>query len=99
MEEENLLQRRKRVNWEGEWEYECVVCEEWLDKERFGGCSKDVDAYGNCLMCKKCRYKKSSSKKLATEEQGVKAVLQAIGFYNYPDAESWYKAMKKKHGY
>lgn len=99
MDEENLLQRRKRVNWEGEWEYECVVCEEWLDKERFGGCSKDIDAYGNCLMCKECRYKKASKKKMDTERQGVEAVLEAVGFYNYPNATSWYEAMKKKHGY
>jgi len=99
MEGENLLVRRKRVNFDGEWEYECAVCEEWLDKERFGGCSKDVDAYGNCLMCKECRYKKASQKKISTERQGVEAVLEAVGFYNYPDAKSWYEAVRKKHGY
>jgi hypothetical protein len=99
MEGENLLQRRKRVNFDGEWEYECVVCEEWLDKEVFGGCSKDVDAYGNCLMCKTCRYKKANKKKMTTEQDAVRNLLEAIGFYDYPNAEEWYKAVRKKHGY
>lgn len=97
MEGDNLLVRRKRVNFDGEWEYECVVCENWLDKVSFGGCNKDVDAYGNCLMCKDCRYKKATKKKKNTEQQAVSEILEAVGFYNYPNAEAWYEAMKQKY--
>ena len=98
MEGENLLVRRKRVNFAGEWEYECSVCENWLDKSRFSGCSNYVDAYGNCLMCISCRSKKAQQKKKTGEEQVVNEILEAIGFYEYPNAESWYEAMRKKHG-
>ena len=97
MGEDKLLVRRKRVSFQGEWEYECVVCEEWLDKERFGGCSKDVDAYGNCLMCKECRYRKATQKKQSTEREQVISILEAVGFYNYKNADEWYRAMRKKH--
>lgn len=91
------LTRERRVSYEGEWEYKCIECLDWKDKERFGGCITFVDGFGNCLMCKECRYKNAAKKKKQTENLSVKNVLEAVGFYKYPDSESWLQAMMEKH--
>ena len=99
MEDNNeMLVRRKRINENGDWEYECSECEIWLPKERFRGCKNYVDAYGNCLMCSGCRACKSTKTRIDSEEESVKEILTAIGFYKYPNAEAWYEAKLKQYG-
>lgn len=95
---DDLLVRRKRVDTQGEWEYECNRCEVWLPKEKFRGCTKYIDAYGNCLMCSKCRARKALEKRQEGEVEYANDILQIIGFYKYPDAETWYKERKKQLG-
>jgi hypothetical protein len=97
-ENDDLLVRRKRMNEEGEWEYECRECCEWLPKDRFRGCKTYVDAYGNCLMCSSCRSKKANLKKIKTEEDWKEHILGVLGFYNFPDANAYMEHLKKKHG-
>jgi len=94
---DELLTRRKRVNEEGEWEYECVSCDRWLDKKEFRGCKVSVDAYGNCLKCMSCKAKETHQVIANREKESAKEILEAIGFYKYPNAESWLIAMKEKH--
>lgn len=94
---DELLVRRKRVNPQGEWEYECVSCENWLDKREFRGCKVSVDAYGNCLKCMSCKAKETHQVIAEREKNASKEILEAIGFYQYPNAEEWFKAMKIKH--
>jgi len=89
--------RRKRVDENGEWEYECSSCEIWLPQKKFRGCVKYVDAYGNCLICSSCRAKHSKRKQMDDDEQNAKLVLQLIGFYDYPDSDAWFRAKKKQH--
>ena len=72
--------RRKQINYLGEWEYECSVCELWLPKSKFRGCKNYIDAYGNCLMCSSCRAKKSQVKKLQTEKEMVDDLLISMGY-------------------
>lgn len=94
----DLLVRRKRVDPQGEWEYECNRCENWLPKDKFRGCSKYVDAYGNCLMCSKCRAAKALETRQDEEKESARQILEAIGFYEYPDGECWYRERKKQLG-
>jgi hypothetical protein len=99
MEDNNeMLVRRKRIDENGDWEYECSECEMWLPKERFRGCKTYVDAYGNCLMCSSCRSKKANLKKLQTEEDWKNHLLTTLGFFDYPNAESFMEHLRKKHG-
>jgi hypothetical protein len=95
---DDLLVRRKRVNPDGEWEYECRECELWLPKNKFRGCVNYIDAYGNCLMCSSCRSKLSHQKALDNEKEGMKELLTKIGFYKYENAEAWFEAKKKQYG-
>lgn len=90
--------RKKRVDSEGEWEYECVVCELWLPQQKFRGCKNYVDGFGNCLMCSSCRAKKAHEGVRKSEEEQVRIILTNIGFYDYPNPENWIKMMKIKHG-
>lgn len=99
MEEKNdLLIRRKQMNYEGEWEYECNVCELWLPKLKFRGCKNYVDAYGNCLMCSSCRSKISHKKAMDNERVEVERVLTALGFYNFPTQEDYMNHIMIKYG-
>jgi hypothetical protein len=94
--DDDLLVRRRRVNEDGEWEYECNVCLNWLAKDRFRGCKVYVDAYGNCLMCSSCRSRKSTETKVSGEQREVKRILTALGFYNYASSEEWFRERHKK---
>lgn len=94
---DDMLIRRKRIDEMGEWEYECRECEKWLPKEKFKGCRTYVDAYGNCLMCASCRSKKANSNKIKTENEWKEYILTNIGFYDFPDSESFMKHLMEKH--
>jgi hypothetical protein len=96
-EPDYLLVRRKRVDPNGEWEYECHNCELWLPKGRFRGCVNYIDAYGNCLMCSSCRSKISRQKAVVSEKEEVERILVGIGFYKYKDSDDWFKAKLKQH--
>lgn len=96
-ENDGLLVRRKRIDENGDWEYECRECDTWLPKDKFRGCKTYVDAYGNCLMCMSCRGKKASVKKFQTEDDWKEHILTILGFYDYPNAESFMEHLKKKH--
>lgn len=89
--------RRKRIDENGEWEYECNSCELWLPKQKFRGCVRYIDPYGNCLICSSCRAKHSKQKQMDDDEQSAKEVLRLIGFYNYSSAEEWFKEKTKNH--
>lgn len=91
---EDDLVRRKRVNGEGEWEYECRSCELWLPKEEFRGCKNLVDAYGNCLMCKKCIGRKIQKSRMDNESEAAAVVLEAIGFLKFKDSDEWWESRK-----
>lgn len=93
-----MLIRRKRIDENGDWEYECRECENWLPKEKFRGCKNYVDAYGNCLMCASCRSKKANQKKIETEEEWKEHILNTLGFYDFPNADAYIKHLKEKHG-
>lgn len=97
-ENDEMLVRRKRIDENGDWEYECRECDDWLPKERFRGCKTYVDAYGNCLMCSSCRSKKANLKKLQTEEDWKNHILTTLGFFDFPDSESFMEHLRKKHG-
>lgn len=88
--------RRKRIDEVGEWEYECSSCELWLPKEKFRGCVKFVDAYGNCLICSSCRAKHSKKKQMDDDANNAKLVLEMIGFFRYESSEAWFKAKTKQ---
>lgn len=98
MEPDKKLERKKRVNTQGEWEHLCVGCNEWLDKSKFRGCKNYVDAYGNCLVCMSCRARAASKSKTEQAQKEVSMMLEALGFYDYPDSDAWIKAMKQKRG-
>jgi len=93
---EDDLVRRKRVNEEGEWEYECRVCELWLSKDDFRGCKNLVDAYGNCLMCKRCKGSETQITRLDNEKAAAEAILKAIGFsQKYSNSEEWWNDKRR----
>jgi hypothetical protein len=90
--------RVRRVNYEGEWEYECIECKEWHPKEKFGGCKTYVDGFGNCLMCLSCRASINSRGIKQREMERAKEISKIFGVYDYPTPEDWLEAMAKKHG-
>lgn len=89
--------RRKRVGETGEWEYECSGCEKWYEKEKFRGCKRYTDPYGNCLLCSSCRAKQTRTTQKSSDELAAQHILKMIGFYDYPDAESWFEAKLKQY--
>jgi len=98
MEKPDLLIRRKQMNYEGEWEYECSVCNDWLPKSKFRGCKNYVDAYGNCLMCSSCRSKLSHQRAVDNERQEVVRILTLLGFYSFPSQKEYMEHLEKKYG-
>jgi len=77
---DDLLVRRKRVNEYGEWEYECVYCEKWLQKNKFRGCIDYIDAYGNCLTCSSCRATKGQIHQKENMRRDVDIIFKGMGF-------------------
>jgi hypothetical protein len=90
--------RNRRIDEEGEWEYECARCHEWKSKKGMGGCITHTDGFGNCLMCLSCRQALVQYRIKADEKIYAKQILKDIGFYDYPDSDAWYKAMREKYG-
>lgn len=97
-EQDDLLVRRKRVNEFGDWEHECVDCEEWLPKRRFSGCVEKIDAYGNCLVCSSCRQKSANKKREMTLRKQTDDFLQAIGYDTTSTKPVW-QQFNDKHGF
>jgi hypothetical protein len=95
---DELLIRRKRIDYNGEWEYECNVCNEWRPKNKFRGCLTYIDAYGNCLMCSSCRQLRAQQTKELNELKAVNAVLVALG-YNPSSKTPVWKQFNKRHGF
>jgi hypothetical protein len=91
------LSRRRRVNDEGEWEYECPECSLWLPKTRFKGCVDKIDAFGNCLICVSCRVKNANKKRLNTLDDGCIELLEALGYNTSSKIPVW-KQFNKRHG-
>jgi len=83
------LVRRKRVNEDGDWEYECSVCKNWLPKPRFRGCKNYVDAYGNCLMCSSCRGRLSQETRLENYDELCNDILIACGYDPSSEKPVW----------
>lgn len=89
--------RNRRIDEQGEWEYECVRCKEWKSKSGMGGCKTHIDGFGNCLVCLSCRQSVAQQGIKQKEKEIAKQILTNIGFYEYPDSDTWYEAMKKKY--
>lgn len=80
LEDDDLLIRRKRVDAEGHWSFECRYCELWLPKSKFRGCIDYIDAYGNCLMCASCRAKKSQITQKQNAKEELDRIMIVLGF-------------------
>lgn len=83
------LVRRKRIDFDGYWEYECDVCKLWLPQKKFRGCINYVDAYGNCLMCSSCRAKLGQQHKQQNEQELLKEIMVQLGFDPYSEKPVW----------
>jgi hypothetical protein len=94
---EDDLVRRKRVDTNGEWEYECRQCDKWLPKEKFRGCREYIDAYGNCLMCSQCRAQMARNTKSNNEQHYKEIILNALGFYDFKNSDEFMEHLMKKH--
>jgi len=93
--------RRKRVNEDGNWEYECNSCERWLEKDKFKGCVDKIDAYGNCLMCRSCISKKGNKKRIDNVKDEVDELFIRMGYNPYSDVPIYKQVeerIKKKYG-
>lgn len=93
---DDLLIRRKRVDAEGYWEYECRYCSLWLPKSKFRGCIDYIDAYGNCLMCASCRAKKSQITQKENYKKELDKIMIILGFDPYSDIPV-FKQFHAKH--
>ena len=80
LNDDELLIRRKRVDEDGNWQYECVYCEKWLPKTKFRGCVDYTDAYGNCLMCMNCRASKGQETQRKNTARVVNEILTYMGY-------------------
>jgi len=88
--------RRRRINEDGEWEYECISCEEWLEKEKFKGCFNKIDAYGNCLLCRSCISRKAMEKRNNNVIEEVNELFIRMGYNPYSDIPI-YKQVEERH--
>ena len=86
---EDLVIRRKRINELGEWEHECVECNEWLPQKRFRGCVGKIDAYGNCLICVSCRCKLATIKRHNTHDNNGREFLTLLGWDIHSTKPIW----------
>jgi len=93
--------RRRRINEDGEWEYECSSCERWLMKSKFKGCVEKIDAYGNCLMCRSCISKRANLKKMDGIKEEVNELFIRMGYNPYSDIpiyKQFENRIKEKYG-
>jgi len=94
--DDELLIRRKRIDVNGDWEYECRYCELWLPKSKFRGCIDFIDAYGNCLMCNSCKTRKAQITLRDNQKEELDRVMRVMGFD--PDSDiPIYKQFHAKH--
>lgn len=96
------LTRRRRVAEDGNWEYECVECKNWLPKNKFKGCIEKVDAYGNCLMCRSCISVEAHKTRDSRERIQIDEILIGMGFDPYGDIpvhKQFEERIKKKYNY
>jgi hypothetical protein len=88
--------RRRRINEDGEWEYECVSCREWLLKNKFKGCLTNIYPYGNCLSCRSCISKNGSQKRINSDQIEMIKILIRMGYD--PSSEiPVYKQVEERH--
>lgn len=93
--------RRRRINEQGEWEYECSSCEDWFLKTKFKGCVEKIDAYGNCLMCRSCIAHKANKNRVFNEKEVVDEILIILGYdpySNIPVYKQTEQRYKEKYG-
>lgn len=90
--------RRKKVDENGEWVYECTDCERWLPKFKFRGCTTFVDAYGNCLICSSCRASKAQKQKFQDEYEEIKSWMRIMGYDPDSDKPVW-QQFHDRHGF
>ena len=90
--------KRRRIDEDGEWEYECSHCNNWLPKKKYRGCKHYVDAWGNCRVCSSCRMALGHLNRIQNEREIVDEILEGIGFTKYKDSSEWLEAMKLKYG-
>ena len=88
--------RRRRINEEGEWEYECISCKLWFDKSKFWGCVNKIDAYGNCLTCRSCISKGANQKRISNEQDEVNMIFIKMGYNPYSDIPI-HKQVEERH--
>ena len=86
---DELLIRRKRVDAEGEWEYECAYCLKWLIKSKFRGCVDYIDAYGNCLMCSSCRASKGQLNQKLNIRKQADIIFNNLGYDTSGNIPIW----------
>jgi hypothetical protein len=79
-DDDELQIRRKRIDENGDWEYECRYCERWLPQTKFRGCVDYVDAYGNCLMCKNCIASKGQRTQKQNTINDVKEIMKKLNY-------------------
>lgn len=92
-----MIVRRKRIDIYGEWEYECSICLDWMPKYKFRGCTKDIDAYGNCMMCSSCRAKKAHKTREEVVNKAINEVLIDMG-YNPNSSQPVWQQFNERHG-
>jgi hypothetical protein len=96
LKDDELLIRRKRIDANGDWEYECRSCELWLLKSKFRGCVEYIDAYGNCLMCSSCRVAKGQIHHKESMRKELNIMLNNLG-YDTSGEVPIYIQFHKKH--
>jgi len=89
--------RRRRIDENGDWEYECSNCFVWLPKDKFKGCVEKIDAYGNCLMCKSCISKVAMKKRGNTIRNEVDDILIKMGYDPYNDDKPVWKQAEERY--
>ena len=83
---DDKLVRHRRVNEDGDWEYECVKCLDWKPKSKFKGCVDKVDGFGNCHICRNCISVIANQTKRDINKQDVDRVMKLLGYeVNNPD--------------
>jgi hypothetical protein len=94
--EDNILQRHRRIDIDGNWEYLCVSCNIWKLKEKFKGCVDKIDGFGNCLTCRSCISHKCHITKVSNDDADVKLFMLKLGYeVDNPENPVWLQFHKK----
>jgi hypothetical protein len=93
---DNKLQRQRRINNDGEWEYLCPYCNTWKLKERFKGCVDKIDGFGNCRKCRSCISSYAHSQKDTSIRKQANILMIKLGYeVGNPDNPVWVQFHKK----